>query len=119
MRVSAWVVILTLLMPLDAWSSACRRAWGARKGEPAPCHGVILPIEGAKRCARASIDLRACKDSLTEWKRRAAIPLPMPCTPTTLTVIKPVEKPRPVWHVAVAAVVGFAAGAWATWRMTR
>ena len=74
MRVSAWVVILTLLMPLDVWSSACRRAWGARKGEPTPCHGVILPIEGAKRCARASIDLRACKDSLAEWKRRAAIP---------------------------------------------
>jgi hypothetical protein len=43
----------------------------------------------------------------------------MPCTPTTLTVIKPVEKPRPVWHVAVAAVVGFAAGAWVTWRVTR
>ena len=119
MRTIAAAVILTLLMPLNVWSSACRRAWGARKGEPAPCHGVILPIEGAKRCARATIDLRACKDSLAEWRRRAAIPLPMPCTPTTLTVIKPIEKPRPVWHVAVAAVVGFAAGVWVSWRVSK
>jgi hypothetical protein len=42
--------------------------------------------------------------------------VPRVCTPTILTKIKTVTKPRPVWHVAVAAVVGFAAGTYFTWR---
>ena len=117
MRAIAALLCLTVVMtPLVAWSEACRRARGARKGEPAPCAGIILPIEGAKRCARASIDLRRCNDDLIEWRRRASVPLPRVCTPTILTKIKTVTKPRPVWHVAVAAVVGFAAGTYFTWR---
>ena len=120
MRAACVLLCLTVVItPLAAWSMGCHRARGARKGEPAPCTGVILPMEGAKRCARASIDLRRCGDDLAEWKRRAMVPLPQVCTPTVLTKIKTVTKPRPVWHVAVAAVVGFAAGAYFTWRATQ
>ncbi len=120
MRAACVLLCLTVAAaPMAAWSKGCHRARGARMGEPAPCTGVILPMEGAKRCARASIDLRRCGDDLAEWKRRAEAPLPTPCTPTILTKIKTVTKPRPVWHVAVAAVVGFAAGAYFTWRATQ
>ena len=118
MRVSAWAVFLTLLMPLDASSSACRRAWGVRKGEPTPCAGVILPINAAKRCARLAVKLDQRGLELLECQRRLAAPLPQVCTPTTLTKIKHIPQPRPTWHIVAAAVVGFAAGALTVWRLT-
>ena len=119
MRTLAVAVILTtLLTPLSVRSSACRRAWGVRKGEPTPCAGVILPINAAKKCARSAVKLDQRGLELLECQRRLAAPLPQVCTPTTLTKIKHIPQPRPTWHIVAAAVVGFAAGALTVWRLT-
>lgn len=111
MRIALLVLAVTLA-PIGAIAKGCRRAQGVAAGEAAPCAGVVLPIEAAKRCARSVVDLRRCRDDLHEAQRRAALPLPRLCTPTVVT--KTIERPRPLWVVPVSVVVGLIVGAWAT-----
>ena len=110
------LVALTLTAP-RVHAEGCRRAHGVRVGELAPCAGVLLPTLSAKRCARSVVDLRACEVDREEWRRRAMVPLPVACTPTTITIVREIEKPRPLWLVPVAVTIGVIAGAVSAWRI--
>lgn len=110
------IAIAIVLIATPVWAGeGCRRAQGLVKGKPAPCAGVILPIEAARKCARRSLDLKTCQIDLFEAERRAAFPMPQICTPTTIEIIKPIPAKRPIWHIAVAAVAGVIVGAVSVW----
>ena len=110
------LALLIILSAMPVWAGeGCRRAQGLAKGKPAPCAGVILPIDAARKCARRSLDLKRCQIDLLEAERQVAFPLPQICTPTTIEVIKPVPSKRPVWQIAVAAVAGVIVGAVSAW----
>jgi hypothetical protein len=47
------------------------------------------------------------------------VPLPVACTPTTITIVREIEKPRPLWVVPVAVTIGVIAGAVSAWRILK
>lgn len=101
-------------------AAATPKPVGLHAGEPAPYTGVLVAHDDARRCARMAIDLGAARRDLFECERRRAVALPVACTPTVVRVERVVVRTeRQWWLVAVAGIVGVAAGGFAGWRMAR
>lgn len=86
---------------------------------PALAQPVCIPREDYERAVQVVNDYGACKRDLRECRRREAVPLPQFCTPTFVTVEKPVPVvvERASWTaVVVGVVVGFVGGFVAAWR---
>lgn len=86
---------------------------------PTLAQPVCIPRQDYERAVRVVNDYGACKRDLRECKRREAVPLPQFCTPTFVTVEKPmsVVVERVSWTAVVVGIcVGFVGGFVAAWR---
>ena len=101
-------------------AAATPKPVGLHAGEPAPYTGVLVAPDDARRCARLAIDIGATRRDLAECERRRAVVLPVACTPTVVRAERVVVRAdRQWWLVAVAGIVGIAAGGFAGWRVSQ
>jgi hypothetical protein len=96
-------------------------------GHPAPCYGLLVPVEAARACKLCEVeDLPTCRAEVAACKARlvaerrayeAILAARQPCPVPTDRVVE-VPQPRP-WYSSpwFWGPVGLAVGAWAGWQV--